>query len=139
VVGLVVLLPSTTWCIPHLLDNCADLNNCNIWAITRNTNSGSSSCNNSNNSSSSTVLLLQRCNRLQSGHCSSLPLATFRASTVGRWGTLLANAARPRKAICNELRDLLLISKGANRGPLHHGLAAPTTPPWMRSPWEKKC
>jgi hypothetical protein len=47
---------------------------------------------------------------------------------------LLENAVFPSKAICHELQHLWSISRGA----LHHGLATPTTPLWMRSPREKK-
>jgi hypothetical protein len=135
VVVLAVLLLSTVWCIPHLRVRCADLNSSSIGANSHNTNNGSSS----RNRSSSTVLLPHCHSRLQSDHRSSLSPIAFLASTVERWGTLLANAASPSKAIHRKLRHSWSISRGANRGVLHHGLAVPTTPPWRRSPREKKC
>jgi hypothetical protein len=97
---------------------------------------GNSSTNsyNRNNSSSSTMLLLHRHSRLPSGHLSSFPLATFHASTMGRWGTLLENATSPSKATHHEHRYPWSINRGANRRVLHHRLATPTTPSWMRFP-----
>jgi hypothetical protein len=141
VVALAVVLPSTTWCIHHLGVGCADRNSSRIGAIAHNSNHGNSSTNsyNSNNSSSSTMLLLHRHNRLPSGHLSSFPLATFHASTMGRWGTLLENATSPSKATHHEHRYPCSINRGANRRVLHHRLAAPTTPSWMRFPRGKKC
>jgi hypothetical protein len=136
VVILAVLLLSTAWCIPHMGVSYVDLNSSSIRAITHNTSSGSSS---HNSSSSSVVLLLHLHSRRPSGHHSSFPLATLHASTVGRWSTLLMNAASPRKATHHELWNPWSTSRGANRGALHHELATPTTPPWMRSPRENKC
>jgi hypothetical protein len=138
VVVLAVLLLSTTWCIPCLGVNCADLNSSSIGAIACNT----SSCSPNRNSSSSnslTVLLLHLYSRLPSSHHSSFPPATSHASTIGKWDTLLMNAASPSKATHHELRHPWSINRGANRVILHHGLAAPTIPPWMRSLQEKKC
>jgi hypothetical protein len=140
-VGLVVLLLSTAWCMPHLLDSCVDPNSSSIRTTAHNMNSGSSSCNNNNhnNNNSSTMLLLHRRSKLQPGHHNNLLPATFYASTAERWGILLVNAASLSKTFHHELWHPWLINKGANRGVLHHGLAAPTTPPWMRSPRAKKC
>jgi hypothetical protein len=137
VVGLAVRLPSTAWCIPHPLDSSVDLHSNSTRAIARNTNIASSSRNNSNRSPIE-HLLHRRC-RLQSGHHSRLPPAVSRASTVGRWGTSHVSAAGPSKAIHHGLWHPWSTSKGSNRGAQHHGLAAPTTSPWMRSPREKKC
>jgi hypothetical protein len=135
-----VILLSTTWCIPHLGVSCVGHNNSRIMEITHNTNSDSSSRNKDNNSSSSsTVLLLHHRSRLPLGHHSSFPLATFHASTIGRWGTLLMNATNPSKATHHDLRHPWSINRGANIGFLHHGLAVPTIAPWMTFPWEKKC
>jgi hypothetical protein len=139
VVALAVHLPSTAWCISHMGVSCTDLNSSRIGVIVHNTNISSSSHNNSSSSNSSIVLILHHRSRLPSGHHSSFPLATFHASTVERWGTLLVNAASPSKATHDKLRHSWSINKGDNRGVLHHGLATPTTPPWMRFPWEKKC
>jgi hypothetical protein len=136
VVVVAVLLLSTAWCIPHLGVSCTDLNSSSIRAIARNTSSGSS---NRNNSSSSIVLLPHHHSRLPSSHHSSFPPASFHASIAGRWGTLLMNATSPSKATHHELRHLWSINRGANRGVLHHRLALPTTPLWIRSPREKKC
>jgi hypothetical protein len=132
VVVLVVLLLSTTWCIPHLGVSCADLKANSIGATACNTNNSNSS---SNNSSSSTVLLLHPCSRLPSGHYSSFSPATSLASNVGRWGTLLVNAACPSNTTHYELRHPWSTSRGTQ----HHELAMPTTPPWMRSRQEQKC
>jgi hypothetical protein len=135
-VVLPVLLPSTAWCIPHLGVSCPDRNSSRIRAIAHNSNRGNSS---SNNNSSSTMLLLHRHSRLPSGRHSSFPPTAFHASTVGRLGTLHENAANPSKSTHCELQQPWSINRGANRRVLHHGLAAPTTPPWMRFPREKKC
>jgi hypothetical protein len=137
VVVLAVLLLSTAWCIPHLGVSCTNLNSSRIGAIAHSTNNGSSS-RNSSSSISSTMVLLHHHSRLPSGHHGSLPPATFHASIVGRWGTLLVNSAAPSKATCHELRHPWSTSKGARRV-LHHGLVMLTTPLWMRSPQEKKC
>jgi hypothetical protein len=137
VVVLVVLLLSTAWCIPNLGVSYADLNSSSIGAITHNTTSSSSSRFNSS-SSNSTVLLPHCHSTLQSSHHSKLPPATFHATTTGSWDTSPASASCPSKTTHHKLRHPWSINKGANRGILHHGLAAPTTPPWMRSPREKK-
>jgi hypothetical protein len=136
-----VLLLSTAWCIPHLRVSCADRNSSRIGAIAHNSNSGNSSsnsCNNSSSSSSSTMLILHHHSRLPSGRHNSFPPTTSHASTAGRWGIFLVNAASPNKATHREPWHPWSINKGANRGVLHHGLAAPTTPPWIRFPQEKK-
>jgi hypothetical protein len=132
-----VFLLSTAWCIPHLRVSCIDLNKSITGAIIRNTSSGSSSHN--SNNSNSVVLLLHLHSRRPSGHHSNFPPATSHALTVGRWGTLLVNAASPSKATHHELPRPRSTSRGANRGALHHKLAVPTTPPWRRFPQEKKC
>jgi hypothetical protein len=111
-----------------------DHNSSRIGALAHNSNHDNSSSN-----SSSTVPLLHHRSKLPSGHHSSFPSATFHASTVGRWVTLLENAANPRKATHREPRHLWSISRGAIRRVLQHGQDAPTTPPWRRFPWEKKC
>jgi hypothetical protein len=134
VIVLAVLLQSTAWCIPDPGVSCIDHNSSRIGAITHNSNSRSSS-----NSSNSTVPLHHRRSRLPSGHPSSFLPATFHASTMGRWPTLLENAVCPSKATRHELRHPWSISRGAIRRVLHHGWLAPTTPPWRRFPWEKKC
>jgi hypothetical protein len=142
VVVLAVLLLSITWCIPHLGVSCADLNSRRIGAIVCNTNSGSSSHNSNSSSccySSSIMLLLHRRSRLPLGHHSSFPPTTFHASIAGRWGTLLVNAASPSKATHHELRHSWSINKGANKGVLHHRLAAPTKPLCIKFPREKNC
>jgi hypothetical protein len=136
VVVLAVLLQSTTWCIRHLGVSCVNHNNSRIRAITHNSNGGnsSSSSRSSSNSSSSTVPLLHHHSRLSSDYHSNFPLATFHASNVGRWATLLENAACPSKATRRGLRHLWSISRGAIRRVLHHGRAMPTTPPRRRFP-----
>jgi hypothetical protein len=138
VVVLAVLLPSTAWCIPHLGVSCVERNSNRIGAITHNSNRGNSSSNRHNSSSSGSIMLLHHHrSRLQLGRHSSFPLATFHASTVGRWGTLLENAANPSKPTHCKLQHLWSISRGANRRVLHHGLAVPTTSPWRGFPREK--
>jgi hypothetical protein len=137
-VVLAVPLQSTTWCIPHLGVSCVDHNSSKIGAIAHNSNHSNSSSS-SHSSSSSTVLLLHRRSRLPSGHHSSFPPATFHASTVGRWATLLENAACLSKATHRELRNPWSISRGAIRRVLHHGWDTPTTPPWRSFPQKKKC
>jgi hypothetical protein len=139
VVVLEVLLLSTAWCIPRLGASCADHNSNSIGATACNTSSGSSSHNNSSINSSSIALQLHLRSRWPSSHHNSFPPAIFHASTVGRWGTLLVNATSPSKATHHELQHPWSTSRGANRGVLHHELATPTKPPWMRSPREKKC
>jgi hypothetical protein len=134
---LAVLLLSIVWCIPHLGVSCTDLNSSSIGVVTCNTSSGS--FNHNSCSSSSFVLLLHLCSRRPSDPHNGFPPTTFHASTVGRWGTLLVNDVSPRKATHHELRHLWSISRGAYRGALQHELAALTTPPWIRSPQEKKC
>jgi hypothetical protein len=123
VVVLAVLLKRTAWCIRHLGVSCADHNSSRIGVVAHNSNRGSSS--NSRNSNSSIILLLHCNSRQPSGRHSSFPPATFHASTIRRWTTLLKNAASPSKATHHELR--------------HHELAVLTTPPWRRFAWEKKC
>jgi hypothetical protein len=134
---LAVLLLCTTWCIPYLGVSCADLNSSRIGAIASSTNNDSSSCNSSSSSSSSTGLLLHHRSRLLSGRHNSLLQATFHASTVERWGILLMNATNPSKATHCEVQHPWSISRGANRGVLHHRPATPTTSSWMGSPREK--
>jgi hypothetical protein len=135
VVVLVVLLPSTAWCILHLGVSCVDHNSSRIRAFAHHSNC----CNSNNNSSSSsTVLLLHRHSRLPSGRHSSFPPATSHASTTGRWATLLENAANPSKETHHELRHPRSTSRGAIRRVLHHRLAAPTTLSWRRFLREKK-
>jgi hypothetical protein len=121
--------------------SCVDHNSNRIGAIAHNSNRSNSSSNSrsSNNNSSSTVPLLYRRSRLPLGHHSSFSLATFHASTMGRWATLLESAACLSKATHRELRHPWSISRGAIRRVLHHGRAAPTTPPWRRFPRENKC
>jgi hypothetical protein len=138
IVAQAVLLLSTAWCIPHLGVSYADLNSSKIGAITRSINSGSSS-HSSSNHNSSTMLLLHHYNRLQSGHHNRLPTKIFRASTVESWDTLPANALRQRRTTNPELQQPWSTGRRAHRGVLHRGLAVPTTPPWRRFPWEKKC
>jgi hypothetical protein len=138
-VVLAVLLLSTAWCIPHQGVSCADLNSSSIGAITHNTNNGSTSHSSNNSNNSSTVLLLHHCSRLQSGHHNRPPTAVFRASTMETWDISPVSASCQSKAIHHELWQLWSTSRGAHRGFLHHGLVMPTTPPWMRSPQEKKC
>jgi hypothetical protein len=135
VVVLAVLLQRTTWCIPHLGVSCVDHNSRRIGAIAHNSNRGNSS----SNSSSSTMPLLHRHNGLPLGHHSSFPPATFHASTAGRWATLLENAACLSKVTHRVLWHPWSISRGAIRRVLHHGWATPTTLPWRRFPWKKKC
>jgi hypothetical protein len=136
-----MLLPCTAWCIPHLGVSCVDHNSSRSGAIAHNSSRGNSSSNShsSNNSGSSTMPLLHCCGKLPSGHHTSFPLATFHASTMERWASLLENAAYASKATRRELRHPWSISRGAIRRLLHHGRAAPTTPPWRRFPREKKC
>jgi hypothetical protein len=121
--------------------SCIDHISSRIGAITHNSNRDNSSSNShsSSNSNSSIMPLLHRHNKLPSDHHNSFPLATFHALTVGRWATLLENAACPSKATRRGLRYLLSISRGAIRRVLHHRQVVPTTPPWRRFPWEKKC
>jgi hypothetical protein len=139
-VVLAVLLPSTTWCIPHLGVSCIDHNSSRIGAVAHNSNRGNSSnSRNSNNSNSSTMLLHHHHSRLPPGHHNSFPLATFHASIVGRWATLLENVASPSRATHRELWHPWSTNRGAIRRVMHHGLATPTTPSWRRSPQKKKC
>jgi hypothetical protein len=80
--------------------NCVDCNSSRIQSIAHNSNSGTSSSSSRNNSSSirnSTMLLLHH-------HNSFLP-TTSHASTTGRWGSVLMNAACPNKAIHHEPRQ----------------------------------
>jgi hypothetical protein len=135
VVVLAVLLPSTAWCIPHLGISCVDHNSSRIGVITHNSNRSNSSSNNN----SSIVPLPHRRSRLPSGHYSSFLLATFFASTAGRWATLLKNVACLSKATHRKLWHPWSISRGAIRRVQHHEWAAPTTPPCRRFPQEKKC
>jgi hypothetical protein len=137
-----VLLTSTAWCIPHLGLSYADRNNSRTGAITHNSNRGNSSNNSnssSNNNNSSTVLLPHHCSRLPSGRHSIFPPVTSPATIVERWNTLLESAANQSKATYCELWHLWLVSRGAIRRTLRHGLATPTIPPWRRFPREKKC
>jgi hypothetical protein len=139
-VVLAVLLPSTAWCMPHLWVSCVDHNSTRIGAIAHNSNRNNFSSNNhSSTSNSSTVLLPHRHSRLPLGRHSNFPPATFHASIAGRWATLLENAASQRKATHCELWHAWSTSKGAIRRVLHHRLVTPTTPPWRKSPREKKC
>jgi hypothetical protein len=133
VVVLEVLLPSTAWCTPHLGVSCVDHNSNRIGAIAHNSNYGNSSSN-SHSSSSSTMPLLHHHSRLPSGHHISFPPATFHATTTGRWATLLENVTNPSKATHCELRHPWLDSRETIKRVLHHGRAAPTTPPWRRFP-----
>jgi hypothetical protein len=141
VVALAVLLPCTVWCIPHLEVSCVDHNNNGIGAITHNSSRGNFSSNShkSSSSNSSTMILLHHRSRLPPGHHSNSPPATFHASTVGRWATLLENATSQSKATHRELWHPWSTSRGAIRRVLHHGLAMPTKPLWRRFPREKKC
>jgi hypothetical protein len=130
----------TAWCIPHLGVSCTILNCSSIGAITRNTHSDTSSRNSSSSSHSNSIVLRLQCHSmLQPVRHSRLPPTTFHATTAGSWVTSPASASCPIKENCHELWHPWLTSRGANRGVLHHGLAVPTTLPWMRSPWEKKC
>jgi hypothetical protein len=135
-VVLAVLLPSTTWCLPHLGVSCADRNSSRTRAIVHNSNRGNSS---RHNNSSSIMLLPHRCSKLQLGHHSSFPPVTSPARTTERWGTLLESVANPSKATHRELQHPWSINRGANRSILCHRLAAPTIPPWTRFLGEKKC
>jgi hypothetical protein len=137
----VVFLQSIIWCIPHLGVSCIDHNSSRIRVITHNSNRDNSSSNSrsNNSSSSSTVPLPHRRSRLPSGHHSSFPPATFHASIAGRWATLLENAVCPSKATHRELQHPWSIRRGAIRRVLRHRRLTPTTPPWRRLPWEKKC
>jgi hypothetical protein len=105
VIVLAVLLLSTAWCIPHLGVRRVDHNSSRVGAITHNSNHDNFSNNSHNNSSnnSSTMLLLYHCSRLPLGRHISFSSATSHASTVGRWATLLENAASPSKATHREL------------------------------------
>jgi hypothetical protein len=60
--------------------SCVDHSSSRIWAIADNSSNNSHS-----SSSSTTVPLLHHHSRLPSGRRSSSPLATFYASTAGRW------------------------------------------------------
>jgi hypothetical protein len=138
-VVLAVPLQSTTLCIPHLGVSCVGYNNSKIRAIAHNSNRDNFSSNSRSSSSNiSTVLLLHSHNRNPPGLHNNTPLATFHASTMGRCATLLENAASPSKATHCDLWHPRSISRGATRRVLHHRWAAPTTPPWRRSPLEKK-
>jgi hypothetical protein len=105
-----------------------------IGAIAHYTNRSNFNSNSSSSSNSSTMLLPHRHSRLPLGcHSNFLP-ATFHASTVGRWATLLDNAASQSKATHRELRHPSSTSKWAMRRVMDHGLATPTAPLWRRSP-----
>jgi hypothetical protein len=119
----------------HLGVSCVDHISSRIGAITHNSNHSNSN----SNSSSSTVPLLHHYIRLPSGHHSSFPPTTIHASTAGRWATSLKNATCPSKETRHKLRHLWSINRGAIRRVLRHRRATPTTPPWRRFPWEKKC
>jgi hypothetical protein len=129
-----VLLPSTTWCIPHLGVSCADCNRSRTGAIAHNSNRGNSS---KHNSSSSIMYQPHRCSMLPLGDHNGFPPVTFPATAVGRWGTLLESASSPSKATHHELRHLWSINRGANRRVLCHTLVTPTIPPWRGFPWQK--
>jgi hypothetical protein len=140
VVVLAVLLPSTSWYIPHLGVSFVDHISNRIEGNAHNSTRGNSSNNNHNsNHSSSTVPLLHHRSRLPSGRNSNFPPATFHASIVGKWVTLLENAVCPSKATRRELWHPWSISRRAIRRVLHHERVAPTTPLWRRFPREKKC
>jgi hypothetical protein len=122
--------------------SCVNNNSSRIGAIAHNSNLGNFSSNShSNNNSSSSMVPLphHHCSRLPSGHHSNFLLATFHASTVGRWATLLDSAACLSKATRRELWHPWLISRGAIRRVLHDGQVTLTTPQWRRFPREKKC
>jgi hypothetical protein len=108
--------------------NYADHNNSRAGATAHNSNHGNSSSKSSSRSSS-TMLLLNLHSKQPLGHHSSFLPVTSHASTVGRWGTLLMNAASPSKATHCELRHPWSISRGAIKRVLCHELASPTTPP----------
>jgi hypothetical protein len=135
---LAALLPSTAWSITHMGVSCVDHNSSRVGAVNHNSNRGNSS-NSPNCSNSSTVLLLHCHSRLPLGHHSSFPPATFHASIARRWATLLENAPSPSNATHRELWHPWSTNRGAIRRVFHHGLVAPTTPLWRRSPREKKC
>jgi hypothetical protein len=105
VVVRAVLLPSTTWCIPHLGVSCVDRKSNRTRVITHNSNHGNSS---SNSRNSSTVLLPHRHSRLQSGHQSRIQTVAFQASTMESWDISLVSASCQSKA---------LHQKGPQRGP----------------------
>jgi hypothetical protein len=113
--------------------SCVDHSSSRIWAIIDN------SSNNNHSSNSSSTPLLHRHSRLPLGRHSSSPLATFYASTAGRWATLLENVTSPSKATRHELRHPWSINRWAIKRVMHQGRAVPTTPPWRRFPREKKC
>jgi hypothetical protein len=129
VVVLVVLLPDTTWCIPHLGVSRVDHNSNTIGAIVHNSNHDNISNSHSSSSNSSTVLLPHHHSRLPPGHHIIFPPASFHASTAGKWATLLKNATSQSKATHHELRHTWSTNRGVIRRVLHHGLAMPTTPP----------
>jgi hypothetical protein len=141
VLVLAVLLPCTTWCIPHLGVSCTDRNSNRTGAISHNSilDNFSNNSHNSSSSNSSTVLLPHRHSRLQSGHHSRLPTVAFQATIAESWDISPVSASCQRKAIHLDLRQLWSIIRRAHRGVLHHRLVVPTIPLWRKFSWEKKC
>jgi hypothetical protein len=76
--------------------------------------------------------------RWQPGHHnSSLQWGTC-ATTTGRLGILPWIVIYLGRATHHVPHHRQQTSRGASREAQHHGLAAPTTTPWRRYPWERK-
>jgi hypothetical protein len=124
-VVLSVLHRSTIWFTHHLQDSRADL------CSSRETVSSFSS-------SISTACLSLHSSREQLGRHSRSHQCGTRATTVGRLGTSLRNAACQGRPIHLILQHRWPTSKRASREAQHSDLAVPTTLLWRRYPRERK-
>jgi hypothetical protein len=119
--------PSTTWFTHHPRDSHTDLHS-----------SGVTATRSSSSNSSTAALLPLHSSKEQLGHCYRPHQWGTHATTVGRLGTSPRNATCEGRPTHLVLQHLWQITRGASREAQHRGLATPTTPPWMRYPWERK-
>jgi hypothetical protein len=89
-------------------------------------------------STSTTILLSLHNSKEQLFHHSRSHQWGTCATTVGRLGTSLRNASCQGRPTHLVLQLLWLPSRRASREAQCSVLAAPTTPPWRRYPWERK-
>jgi hypothetical protein len=119
-VVLGVLHQSTAWSTHHLWDSRVILHHSN--------------CTSRSLSSSTLMLPINRSRQHRSSHHNSLHQLDTRASTAGKPATSPRIVVWSNKATHREPWHPRYTNRGANKGAQHHGLAAPTTPPWRRSP-----